>query len=451
MEETIQHKSDSKRYLVKTFGCQMNEHDSERIAGQLNSLGFVEAQGEEDADIILLNTCAIRDTAEQKIYGEIGRLKQLKDKKPSLILGVSGCMPHEEVTIKRLKAQAPHVDIVFGTHNIPELPSILKKATAADEMVVDVWQESKELREHLPTKRRSGFKAWVTIIYGCDKFCTYCIVPYTRGREKSRKPEDIVDEIRELGNQGYKEITLLGQNVNSYGKDLEGYTFANLLRDVDKIDNIRWVRYMTSHPRDFTDDMVDAIANSEKIVEHFHLPVQSGSNEILRRMNRRYTREQYLDLVKQIKEKVPNAAITTDIIVGFPGETDEDFQQTLELVKEVQYDNAYTFIYSPREGTVAAKWEDPIDPETKKERLNQLMELQYEISLKHNKELVGKELEVLIEGESKKTKGILSTRTRTNKLVLVPGDPTLTGKFGRVRVTEAQTWILKGELINVED
>lgn len=435
------------KYKIETYGCQMNLHDSEILAGQLERLGFREAGDLEDADLVLLNTCTVRETAAEKVMSEIGRLKTLKMKNPDVLIGVCGCMAQEEARVRQIKTRFPYVDLVFGTHNLHRLPELVERARREEEMVVDVWQSAGEVVEDLPAKRAEGVRAWVTIIHGCDKFCTYCIVPHTRGRERSRRPEDVIAEVERLAAEGFKEITLLGQNVSSYGKDLgTGYTFKDLLLDLDRTPGIRWLRYMTSHPRDFPRDLVDAIAASEKVCEHFHLPVQAGSDRILRRMNRRYTKEQYLDLIRYIKERVPGASITTDVIVGFPGETEEDFRETLDVVRRAEYDNAFMFVYSPRTGTPAARWADPIPEGEKKERLQRLMDLQYAISLERNRAQVGKRCEVLVEGPSKKNPDVYSARTRTNKLVLIPRRDGLEGRFAEVEITGAHTWTLEGRL-----
>ena len=374
-----------KHYLIKTYGCQMNVHDSETIAGILQSMGYSPTDREEDADVILLNTCAVRENAEDKVFGELGRLKPLKVERPGLILGVCGCMSQEEAVIRRILQQHQYVDLIFGTHNIHRLPFLLKEALFSKEMVVEVWSKEGDIVENLPKARQDGLKAWVNIMYGCDKFCTYCIVPYTRGKERSRRPEDVLAEVRELARKGYREVTLLGQNVNAYGKDFTDrtYTFAHLLDDVRKI-GIPRVRFTTSHPRDFDDHLIEVLAKGGNLVEHIHLPVQSGSSEVLKRMARKYNREQYLELVRKIREAIPHVSLTTDIIVGFPGETEEQFEETLSLVREVEYDSAFTFIYSPREGTPAARMEDNVPYEVKKERLLRLNRVQDEISRRKN-------------------------------------------------------------------
>lgn len=435
------------KYFVETYGCQMNERDSETLAGLLEDHGLEPAEAIEHADLILLNTCCVRETAEERIFGRTGQLKKLKYKNPDLILGICGCMAQEEETIRRIRQRMPHVDLVFGTHNLHTLPDLLDRARAEDEMVVDVWRSEGAVVEHLPARRAAGVSAWVTIIYGCDHFCSYCIVPYVRGRERSRQPEEILAEVEGLAGDGFLEVTLLGQNVNSYGKDLEdSYGFAGLLRAVDRVPGIERIRFMTSHPMDFHQGIIDAVAGSRHVCEHFHLPVQAGSDDVLRRMNRRYTRDSYLDLIGRVRAAVPEASITTDIIVGFPGETEEDFALTLDLVERARFDNAYTFVYSPRSGTPAARWEDPTPPEVKKERLQRLMDLQYAIGLEQNRRLVGSQVEVLVEGPSKKDPGVLSSRTRTNKLVLFPGSEALRGRLLTVEITDAHTWTLSGRL-----
>ncbi|GGE24736.1 tRNA-2-methylthio-N(6)-dimethylallyladenosine synthase [Marinithermofilum abyssi] len=437
-----------KKYLIKTFGCQMNVHDSETMAGILELMGYEPTETEADASIILINTCAIRENAEDKVFGEIGRLKTLKTENPELILGVCGCMSQEESVVNRILQKHQFVDLIFGTHNIHRLPHLLQEALFSKEMVVEVWSKEGDIIENLPKVREDGLKAWVNIMYGCDKFCTYCIVPYTRGKERSRRPEDVLAEIRELARKGYQEVTLLGQNVNAYGKDFTDrtYTFGDLMDDVRKI-GIPRVRFTTSHPRDFDDHLIEVLAKRGNLVEHIHLPVQSGNSDILKRMARKYTREQYLELVRKIKKAIPDVVLTTDIIVGFPGETDEQFEDTLSLMREVEYDSAFTFIYSPREGTPAAKMKDDIPMEVKKERLQRLNKLQDEISRKKNEALRGKVVEVLVEGESKKNSEVLSGRTRTNKLVNFKGPKHLIGQFTHVRITEPQTYTLKGEWV----
>ena len=439
---------DPYRFLIKTYGCQMNEHDTEMMAGLLAAMGYQPTDDIERADFILFNTCAVRENAEDKVFGEIGRLRPLKSVNPELILGLCGCMAQEKGVQKLVLEKFPWVDLVFGTHNIHRLPELVSMARQSQDTVMEVWDKAAETVEDIPKARKDGVRAWVNIQYGCNKFCTYCIVPYTRGAERSRLPRDIVAEVEQLAAQGYREITLLGQNVNDYGVDLgDGSTFARLLRQVNAIDGIERIRFTTSNPWNFTNELIAAIAECDHVVEHIHLPVQSGNNEILRRMNRSHTREYYLDLVSRIRRAIPNVSLTTDIIVGFPGETEEQFEDTLRLVEEVQFDNAFTFIYSQRENTPAAKFTDETPLAEKKSRLQRLNELQYGISLAHNQRLAGRTLEVLVEGESKTNPDVLAGRTRTNKLVLFHGDNRLAGQTVFVEVTEPQTWLLKGRLL----
>lgn len=452
LSDEMKNIGNEKKYLIKTYGCQMNVHDSETMAGILEAMGFTLTEKEEEASIILINTCAIRENAEDRVFGEIGRLKPLKMEKPDLILGVCGCMSQEEAVVNRILQKHQHVDLIFGTHNVHRLPVLLKEAYLNKEMVIEVWSKEGDIVENLPKVRENGLKAWVNIMYGCDKFCTYCIVPYTRGKERSRKPEDVLAEIRELGRKGYQEVTLLGQNVNAYGKDLVGpsYLFADLMDDVRKI-GIPRVRFTTSHPKDFDDHLIEVLAKKGNLMEHIHLPVQSGNSEVLKLMARKYTREQYLELVDKIKRAIPDVVLTTDIIVGFPGETKEQFEDTLSLVETVGFDAAFTFIYSPREGTPAAKLEDDISMEEKRERLQRLNQLQDTISRRKNEELRNQVVEVLVEGESRKNEEVLSGRTRTNKLVNFPGSRSLIGQFVKVRIEQPQTYTLKGKLVKEND
>ncbi|MCP1305801.1 tRNA (N6-isopentenyl adenosine(37)-C2)-methylthiotransferase MiaB [Paenibacillus tyrfis] len=436
-----------KYYLIQTYGCQMNEHDTETIKGLLEQMGYRSTDDRKQADIILLNTCAVRENAEDKVFGELGHLKHLKIEKPSLILGVCGCMSQEESVVNRILKKHPFVDLIFGTHNIHRLPFLLKEAMFSKEMVIEVWSKEGDIIENLP-KKREGIKAWVNIMYGCDKFCTYCIVPYTRGKERSRLPQDVIAEVRDLARQGFKEIMLLGQNVNAYGKDFDDmkYGLGDLMDEVRKIDIPR-VRFTTSHPRDFDDRLIEVLAQKGNLMEHIHLPVQSGSNEILKRMSRKYTREHYLELVAKIKKAIPDVVLTTDIIVGFPGETDEQFEETISLVQEVGYDSAYTFIYSPREGTPAAGMEDNVPYEVKRDRLIRLNDVLNVYAKQSNERLKGQTLEVLVEGESKNNAAVLAGRTRTNKLVHFEGPKELVGRFVQVKITETPTFYIKGELV----
>ncbi len=437
-----------RKFYIRTYGCQMNEHDTEVMAGIFLELGYEPADGPQDADVILLNTCAVRENAENKVFGELGHLKQLKTENPDLLLGVCGCMPQEESVVNKILTKYQYVDLVFGTHNIHRLPYILHEAYMSKEMVVEVWSKEGDVIENLPKVRTGNIKAWVNIMYGCDKFCTYCIVPYTRGKERSRRPEEIIAEVRQLAAAGYKEITLLGQNVNAYGTDFKDmqYGLGDLMDEIRKIDIPR-IRFTTSHPRDFDDRLIEVLAKGGNLMEHIHLPVQSGSNDILKMMARKYTREDYLELVRKIKEAIPNVALTTDIIVGFPNETDEQFEETLSLYKEVGFESAFTFIYSPREGTPAAKMEDNVPMEVKKERLYRLNNLVAEMSKKAMKKYEGQIVEVLVEGESKNNPDVLAGYTRRNKLVNFTGPKSAIGKIVKVKITEAKTWSLNGEMV----
>ncbi len=447
--EDMQNIGKGKRYHVRTYGCQMNEHDSETISGILQAMGYTSSDSVEDADVILFNTCAIRENAEDKVFGELGHMKRLKNNNPNLILGVCGCMSQEEKVVKKILKSYQQVDLIFGTHNIHRLPELLRDAMFSKEMVIEVWSKEGDIVENMPKLREGNTKGWVNIMYGCDKFCTYCIVPYTRGKERSRRPEDVIAEVRDLARQGFKEIMLLGQNVNAYGKDFEDieYGFGDLMDEIRKIDIPR-VRFTTSHPRDFDDHLIEVLAKGGNLVEQIHLPVQSGSTEVLKRMARKYTREHYLELVRKIKDAIPNVSLSTDIIVGFPGETDEQFEDTISMVEEVKYDFAYTFIYSPREGTPAAVMEDNVPMEVKKARLYRLNEVLARIGLEQNKKLQDQVVEVLVEGESRTNAEVLAGRTRTNKLVHFTGDKSLIGQYVHIKITDAKTWTLHGELVS---
>jgi tRNA-2-methylthio-N6-dimethylallyladenosine synthase len=443
----VEGKVNRNKYFIITYGCQMNVHDSEKLAGMLEEMGYHQASRLEDADIILLNTCIIRENAELKLFGKVGSLKKLKEEKPELIIGVGGCMMQSDEAVRKLYEKYPHVDLIFGTHNIHHLPDLIKRIRNERGRVIEIWDEEEGLIPDLPARREDDHKAWVSIIQGCNNFCTYCIVPYVRGRERSRAPEDILREVENLVKEGIKEITLLGQNVNSYGKDLkEELDFADLLKEINSVEGLARIRYMTSHPRDFSDKLIKAVRDYEKVCEHFHLPVQSGSSRILKKMNRGYDKESYLELVKKIREAIPDAAITTDFIVGFPGETEDDFLETIDVVEQVRFDMAFTFIYSPRAGTPAAKMEDQIPEETKKERLERLMELQNQISLGKNQEMQGKIVEVLVDGESKNDPEMYSGRDRKNKLIIFPGKKNIKGELVQVKIERAQSFTLFGEL-----
>lgn len=427
----------------------MNEEDSERLSGMLKSLGYVECDAREKAGIIIFNTCCVRENAENKVYGNLGMLKAIKKKNPETIIAICGCMMQQKGVSDVIKQKYPFVDIIFGTYNLHRFPELLSAAMQSTKTVIEVWDKEGEIVEGLPVSHESSLKAFVTIMHGCNNFCTYCIVPYTRGRERSRKPEAIEEEIRELAAKGYKEVTLLGQNVNSYGKDLENTSFADLLRRVDKIDGIERIRFMTSHPKDLTEELIETVKECPHVCEHVHLPVQSGSTRLLKRMNRKYTKEQYLDLVEKLKVAIPDVAITTDIIVGFPGETEEDFQETMDIVRKVGYDSAFTFIYSIREGTPAAKYDDQIPDEIKHDRFNRLLELVNSTGDEKSKEYIGKTTEVLVEGYSKTEEDKLTGRTRGGKLVnFSGGDSSLTGKLVNVKIDDTQMYLLHGTYLS---
>ena len=435
----------NKKYYIKTYGCQMNEHDSENIKALLEEMSFTETNNMEDADLILLNTCAIRENAHNKVFGFLGRVKHLKETKNNIITGICGCMAQEENVVNEIKDKYKWVDIVFGTHNIDKLPRILKESIDNNKQYIEVLSIEGDIIEDIPVKRDSKYKAWVNIMYGCDKFCTYCIVPYTRGKQRSRNPKDIIREVEKLVIDGYKEVTLLGQNVNAYGKDLDkNYFLGDLLKDVAET-KIPRVRFLTSHPWDFTDEMIDIIKKYDNIMPYIHLPLQSGSNRILKLMGRRYTKESYLELFDKLKT-IPNVAITTDIIVGFPNETEEDFNDTLEVVKNCQYDSAFTFIFSPREGTPAAKMEDNISLDIKNDRLYKLNDLVNEYANFNNQKYLNKEVDVLIEGVSNK-EGYLMGYTDTMKLTNVKADEKYIGQIVKVKITDVKTWSLNGEII----
>ena len=436
-----------KKYLILTYGCQMNVHDSEYIAGIMDDLGYTSTLEMDEADVIIVNTCAIRENAHNKAEGMLGRIKHLKEEKNDEVVVIfCGCMAQEEGLVKKIN-KYKWLDIICGTHNYHKIPEYLWEYYQKHDKVREVYSIEGNVIENIPVKRDNKYTAWVNIQYGCDKFCTYCIVPYTRGKQRSRRPEDIIMEVRELYNNGYQEVTLLGQNVNAYGKDLDiNYDFATLLGEVSQT-GIPRVRFMTSHPWDFTDKMIEVISKCENIMPYIHLPIQSGSDRILKLMGRKYTKEEYLELVKKIRDKIPGVSITTDIIVGFPGETEEDFLETLEVVNLVKYDLAYTFIFSPREGTPASKMKDETSLEVKKERLNRLNELINKYALESNKKMLDKTVDVLITGESLK-KGKYMGYSDNMKLVNVKGDESCLGKIVPVKITDAKTWSLDGEVVN---
>lgn len=437
-------------YYIETWGCQMNEEDSQKLSGMLRNLGYREASNRNEANLIVFNTCAVRENPEHKVYGNLGLLKALKRQKPELIIAIGGCMMQQSGMAEKIKKSYPFVDIIFGTYNIHHFPELLNNAMQSSSSIVEIWDKEGEIVEDIPINHNSSLKAYVTIMYGCNNFCTYCIVPYTRGRERSRTPESIIIEIKALAERGYREITLLGQNVNSYGKDIENMNFAKLLRRINEIPGIERIRFMTSHPKDLSDDVILAMKECSKICPHVHLPVQSGSTEILRRMNRGYTKDQYLKLVEKIKKEIPGVALTSDLIVGFPGETEEDFLNTLDIVSKVEFESIYTFIYSLRQGTPAATHEAQVPEEIKSARFRRLLELVNRIGEKKTSEYMDKVVEILVEEPSKLDEYMMSGRTKSGKLTYFKGgDESLIGKLVHVKITKTQMYTLLGEFIKI--
>ncbi|MFP4698163.1 MAG: tRNA (N6-isopentenyl adenosine(37)-C2)-methylthiotransferase MiaB [Eubacteriales bacterium] len=436
-------------FYIQTYGCQMNARDSEKLKGVLESSGYVETKNEEDADFIIYNTCTVRENANQKVFGRIGHLKTLKRKKPDLIIALCGCMMQEDTVIEKIKESYKHIDIIFGTHNIYKLAELIKTKLDTDDMVIDIWKEYKEIVEDLPSIRKEKFKASVNIMYGCNNFCSYCIVPYVRGRERSRNSKDIIGEIKELVSDGVIEIMLLGQNVNSYGQTLEeNMTFAQLLKKVEEIEGLKRIRFMTPHPKDLSDELINVIGKSDKICSNIHLPLQSGSSRVLNKMNRKYTKEDYLLLVAKIKKARPDVELTTDIIVGFPGETEDDFNETLEVIKKVEYINAFTFIYSKRTGTPASNMDKQLPDDVVKDRFNRLLEVLKPISLKKTNEKIGKIFDVLIEDVNKQDKKYVTGRLSSNHVVHLKGSTDLIGKIIPVKIINAKTYYLLGEKVD---
>ncbi len=437
----------NKKYYLKTYGCQMNEHDSENIKGILESVGFINTDIMEDADIIILNTCAIRENAHNKVFGLLGRIKHFRESNPNIIVGLMGCMSQEEVVVDEILKNYKWMDFVLGTHNIDALANVIKECIDNKKLQIEVYSKEGNIIEGIPVKRDSSITAWVNIMLGCDKFCTYCIVPYARGKQRSRKKEDIINEIKKLKEEGYKEITLLGQNVNAYGKDLyEDYNLSNLLEDVAKTDIDR-IRFVTSHPWDFTDDMIKIISKYKNVMPYIHLPVQSGSNRILKLMGRRYTKEEYIELYNKIRDNVEGVSITTDIIVGFPGETEVDFKETLDLVNTCKFDGAYTFIYSPREGTPAAKMDNQIDENIKSKRLKELNSIINKYSNESNKRMLNTIQRCLILGLSEKDDTKVMGYTENMKLVNVEASKDTIGKIIDVKITDTKSFSLDGKII----
>ncbi len=437
----------NKKYYLRTYGCQMNEHDSENIKGILESVGFINTDIMEEADIIILNTCAIRENAHNKVFGLLGRIKHFRESNPNIIVGLMGCMSQEEVVVNEILKNYKWMDFVLGTHNINELANVVKRCMDDKKLQVEVSSEEGNIVEGIPVKRDSDITAWVNIMLGCDKFCTYCIVPYARGKQRSRTKESIINEVNELKEKGYKEVTLLGQNVNAYGKDLyDDYNLSNLLEDVANT-GIDRIRFVTSHPWDFTDDMIKVISKYRNVMPYIHLPVQSGSDRILKLMGRRYTKEEYIDLYNKIRNSVDNVSITTDIIVGFPGETEEDFKETLDLVNACKFDGAFTFIYSPREGTPASIMKDQIDEDIKSKRLKELNKIINKYSNESNKRMLGTIQKCLVLGLSEKDDTKVMGYTENMKLVNIDAPKDVIGKIIDVKITDAKSFSLDGEII----
>ena len=432
---------------TKTYGCQQNENDTERIRGMLSECGYEFTETEENADLVIYNTCAVRENAEQKVFGRLGILKHMKEDRPSMITAVCGCMVQQEHITEKIKSVYTNVDLIFGTHALYKMPELLYKAVTQNKTVTDIEDSDGAIAEDIPILRESSDKAWVSIMYGCNNFCSYCIVPYVRGRERSRQPADIKAEIEGLVKNGTTEICLLGQNVNSYGKDLdEDIDFSDILRMVNDIDGVERIRFMTSHPKDFGDKLIETMKECDKVCRQLHLPFQAGSDKILSDMNRRYTKEQYLEKIEKVKREIPGISLSTDVIVGFPTETKEDFEETLDVLRRVEFDNIFSFIYSRREGTPAAKLDFVLTEEEIHENFNKLLEVQNEISKRKNDEYVGRIERVLVDGASKNDPDTLSGRCDSSKIVNFKGDKSLIGKYVNVRITEAHTWSLNGEI-----
>ena len=435
-------------YCVTTFGCQMNARDSEKLAGILEEVGYVEESNEEKADFIIYNTCTVRENANLRVYGRLGQLNRVKRKNPHMMIGLCGCMMQEEEVVERLKKHYRYVDLVFGTHNIYKFAELLVNRYESKKMVVDVWKETDKIVENLPSERKFKFKSGVNIMFGCNNFCTYCIVPYVRGRERSRDPKAIIREIEKLVADGVVEVMLLGQNVNSYGKNLETpMSFAELLQEVEKIEGLERIRFMTSHPKDLSDELIEVMRNSKKICMHLHLPVQSGSSRILKKMNRCYTKEKYLTLVDKLREAVPDIALTTDIIVGFPGETEEDFLETMDVVKKVRYDSAFTFIYSKRTGTPAAAMEDQVPEDVVKDRFDRLLKEVQSISAEVCQRHQGKTMKALVESINDHDPSLVTGRLSNNVVVHFPGTEELIGKIVDVRLDTCKGFYYLGTMV----
>ena len=437
----------NKKYYILTMGCQLNENDSEKIAGILESMGYQKTEELLDSDIIIYNTCCVRENAEERLFGKVGEVKKLKESK-DVILAIGGCMMQEKGMVEKLKKSYHYIDIVFGTHTLQNLPEDIYKVLVRNEKVKDVLDIDGEVYEGLPIRRNDNYRASVTIMYGCNNFCTYCIVPYVRGRERSREPEKILYEVESLAKEGYKEITLLGQNVNSYKGNDKIKNFADLLNEVCKIDGIERVKFISPHPKDFTDDVIDAIANNDKIARLVHLPLQSGNTKVLKEMNRNYSKDEYLTLVDKMKTKIPNIEFSTDIIVGFPGETDEEFEDTLDVARKVNFEQIFMFIYSVREGTIAARRDDQVPENIKHQRFDKLKELYDSKVDENNEKYINTVQKLLVEGDSKNDPNTLTGRTDTNKVVIFDKKEGInTGDIVSIKITEAHKWYLKGEIV----
>ena len=445
MNDTMNNKISNKKYYILTMGCKLNENDSEKLAGMLEQMGYTETLEMKEADVVLINTCCVRENAEEKVFGKLGELKKIKETR-DLIIGIGGCMMQEETMRDKIKRSYPFVDIVFGTHTLHKFKEDLNNAISNRQNVVDILDIDGEIHEGLPIKRNNSKQASVTIMYGCNNFCSYCIVPYVRGRERSRKPEDIIAEVKELANQGYIEITLLGQNVNSY-RGRADYGFAELLIDIDKIGGIERIRFISPHPKDFTDDVINAIKKSNHICKLIHLPLQSGSTKVLKEMNRRYTKEQFIALAEKIKNEIPDVTFSTDIIVGFPGESEEDFEDTLDVVRKINFEQVYMFIYSRRTGTRADQMENQVPEEIKHKRFDRLKSLFESKISENNEKYVGKVQKILVEGISKNNENIFTGRTESNKVVNFKGCEELIGKVIDVKIIADHTWYLEGEIV----
>lgn len=449
-DQFYREEGNQKKAIIVTYGCQMNEHDSEKLDAMIQDMGYIVVKKIDQADLVIFNTCCVRENAEFKVYGNLGRIKHLKETKKDLVLAVCGCMMQQPHVVEAIKKQYKYVDLVFGTHNLHNFPSLLEETLLSHKQVIEVWETEGDVIEGLAINRKKDIKAYVNVMYGCDNFCAYCIVPYTRGRERSREPEDIFEEIQGLVNGGVKEVILLGQNVNSYGRTLENpIDFADLMRKVNDIAGIERIRFMTSHPKDISDKLLETMAECEHICEYLHLPIQAGSNQILKAMNRKYTREQYLEIVNKARKLMPDVSISTDLIIGFPGETQADFEETLSLMKEVKFDSAFTYIYSKRTGTPAALIEPQIEEAEKHRRMTELLEMFNPMVNEKIKSYQDEILEVLVEGASKSSDQILMGRTRQHVTVNFEGDLSLTGKLVKIKATQPRRFSIFGELVEV--